>query len=84
MCRCTHEFQDKQYGRGKRLANYNAKGEGVCTVCGSIHRDVPPITLRKKKTSGGSGGAKSLVVCPPPGGWPGGAPENNGYVHVGG
>jgi len=34
-CDCEHEFQDKQYGKGKRVHNTNAKNEKhTCTVCG--------------------------------------------------
>lgn len=33
-CSCKHEFQDKIYGRGKRVANYcRAKNVYKCTVC---------------------------------------------------
>jgi hypothetical protein len=83
-CHCTNDFQDKRYGKQRRLANYTAKGEGRCTVCGSVHMDVPKITIQKKKASGGKGGAKTMTVSPPPGGWPGGAPEQNGYRRIGG
>lgn len=31
-CVCKHEFQDKEYGKGKRLFNNNTKG-ARCTVC---------------------------------------------------
>lgn len=37
-CQCKHDWQDRQYGRGKRLHNkiLNEKGIGPqwrCTVC---------------------------------------------------
>ena len=33
-CSCYHLFQDKRYGRGKRLHNLKAKDGGWrCTVC---------------------------------------------------
>ena len=32
-CTCKSEFQDKQYGNGRRLHRVNAKGEAKCTVC---------------------------------------------------
>lgn len=36
QCDCKHEFQDKNYGKSKRLANNTLKGY-KCTVCGKIH-----------------------------------------------
>lgn len=38
VCNCKHEFQDKKYGKGKRVFNSGA-GKGSdskykCTVCG--------------------------------------------------
>lgn len=35
-CDCKNEFQDKEYGKGKRVCNTNARG-AKCTVCGSQH-----------------------------------------------
>ena len=33
-CTCEHEFQDKRYGKGKRVHNRKAdKTKFVCTVC---------------------------------------------------
>lgn len=38
-CTCNSEFQDKQYGKGRRLFNLSEKGnEAKCTVCGSKKR----------------------------------------------
>ena len=39
-CKCDHEFQDRKYGKGKRVANATQKGndnnvEVRCTVCKS-------------------------------------------------
>jgi len=31
-CTCSHSFQDKRYGKGKRVHNETAKG-WRCTVC---------------------------------------------------
>ena len=31
-CKCTHEYQDKKYGRGNRVYVPTAKG-ARCTVC---------------------------------------------------
>ena len=39
-CTCKHEFQDKKYGKGMRLANQGAVNFGDkfrCTVCGKEH-----------------------------------------------
>ena len=39
-CNCKHDFMDKMYGRGKRVAN-NKKAAGArCTVCGKSTDDV--------------------------------------------
>jgi len=38
-CNCKHEYQDKQYGKGRRVANVTTKEVGknkfvaTCTVC---------------------------------------------------
>lgn len=38
-CTCNHEFQDKTYGKGKRLMSI-AKGGDIarCTVCKTEHK----------------------------------------------
>ena len=42
-CNCKHEYQDRVYGKGKRLANKMTGGKTVkknswrCTVCGKEH-----------------------------------------------
>lgn len=33
-CVCAHEYQDKVYGKWKRVHNPRAGGVYVCTVCG--------------------------------------------------
>jgi len=34
-CSCQHEFQDKEYGKGRRLFSLKIKGgKAKCTVCG--------------------------------------------------
>lgn len=33
-CACEHEYQDKKYGKGKRLHNVGDNGGIKCTVCG--------------------------------------------------
>lgn len=35
-CTCAHEYQDRVYGKGMRLANETSKGYR-CTVCGKDH-----------------------------------------------
>ena len=38
-CSCKHEYQDKVYGTGKRVANAAPKQDGDrCTVCGTVHK----------------------------------------------
>jgi hypothetical protein len=80
-CHCSGtpaaDFQDRRYGKSKRVANYNAKGEASCTSCGATHREVPKIHVPKKKS--GTGGGRFYVAVPPPEGWPGGNPEKNGW-----
>lgn len=38
-CTCKHEYQDKKYGKGKRVHNEgqkeNSKDTFRCTVCGT-------------------------------------------------
>jgi len=35
-CTCQHDFQDKRYGKGKRVHNPCKKGNAIrCTVCGN-------------------------------------------------
>lgn len=36
-CTCKNDYQDKKYGKGKRVANSTGSGTNVkyrCTVCG--------------------------------------------------
>jgi len=35
MCTCKHPFQDKRYGKGKRIHNPTGKDGSRCTVCGA-------------------------------------------------
>lgn len=43
QCKCTHEFQDQQYGKNVRIANATEKQpsqdkvEVRCTVCKTLH-----------------------------------------------
>ena len=38
-CTCNHDFQDKRYGKAKRVMNKCAKpGEYRCTVCGVVKK----------------------------------------------
>jgi hypothetical protein len=43
-CNCKHEFQDKEHGKGIRIANVSKKGNVSCTVCGT-----PPSWINKLK-----------------------------------
>lgn len=38
QCTCKHDFQDKTYGKGNRVANTLDKtgGGARCTVCGKV------------------------------------------------
>lgn len=50
-CECTHEFQDKRYGPGKRVANVTGgKGNNGwrCTVCGKDKSATPVKSAPKK------------------------------------
>lgn len=39
LCTCKHPFQDKRYGKGKRVHNDGGnKGDARCTVCGDTKR----------------------------------------------
>jgi redox-regulated HSP33 family molecular chaperone len=49
-CTCSHEQQDKLYGKGIRVANATSKQDTTsievrCTVCGKLHR----VSLEKVK-----------------------------------
>ncbi len=38
-CTCKHDFQDKRYGKGKRVFNVSTKNNDYrCTVCGNIKK----------------------------------------------
>jgi len=41
-CTCPHAFQDKEYGKGKRLHNIGGKSVTdrtyTCTVCGIVKK----------------------------------------------
>lgn len=36
-CDCVHEFQDRRYGKFRRIYTQRVDGGKVCTVCGKIH-----------------------------------------------
>jgi hypothetical protein len=48
-CSCSHEFQDKQYGKGVRVANVTGKGALRCTVCSKEHEARYPTHSVKPK-----------------------------------
>jgi len=51
-CKCSHEFQDRVYGRGARVANDTQKSKSTdkvvvrCTVCKEEH-EVSKTQLKK-------------------------------------
>jgi hypothetical protein len=36
-CSCEHEYQDKAYGKGRRLHNAMQNGQWRCTVCSKVN-----------------------------------------------
>lgn len=37
-CVCSHEYQDRRYGKGMRVMNVKSKKEeATCTVCGTTY-----------------------------------------------
>jgi hypothetical protein len=52
QCKCSHEFQDRTYGPGRRVANATQKAKAKdratvrCTVCSQEH-DVNITQLKK-------------------------------------
>ncbi len=50
LCACQHEYQDKLYGKGVRVANATIKrnekqADVRCTVCSKVHQ-VPVSSLK--------------------------------------
>ena len=43
---CISEFQDKLYGKGKRICNLTKDDRGRCTVCGTIN-NIPKRPMKK-------------------------------------
>jgi len=51
-CTCANEYQDKQYGKGIRIANTTGKTNTVrCTVCGKEILTVKVTKLAKSAKS---------------------------------
>ena len=77
----AQSFQDRRYGKGRRVCNINEKEQAHCTCCGQSHRIGRDDAKGKKKSNGGGagGGAKQFVAIPPAEGWPGGVPDRNGW-----
>lgn len=51
-CKCSHEYQDTVYGKGRRLHNRSGKKENshyACTVCGDKKSAGSSSTTEKKK-----------------------------------
>ena len=34
----AQDYQDKAYGKGRRVCNYSMKSTAKCTCCGTVHR----------------------------------------------
>ena len=47
-CNCDHEFQDKEYGEGRRVHAKKMNGQWVCTVCSTIRGATGPVDDKKK------------------------------------
>lgn len=67
-CACLHDYQDRKYGKGRRVANPKNGGQSllliaVCTACGqdkhTLHK-----ALRQVKTGGGSGKKRYWLESP--------------------
>lgn len=37
-CTCKHEYQDKKYGKQKRVFNQTQRGDYRCTVCLAVQQ----------------------------------------------
>lgn len=51
-CTCTSDFQDKEYGKGYRLANMAGSRDSAkwrCTVCGKEHSDGSKEVVKKNR-----------------------------------
>jgi hypothetical protein len=48
-CTCEHDFQDKEYGEGKRVHARKMNGQWVCTVCKTIRGATGIVDNKKKK-----------------------------------
>lgn len=47
-CTCQHEYQDRKYGKGKRVFNETNDGGGRCTVCGYVKGGSSPLVKKEK------------------------------------
>ena len=48
-CKCDHEYQDRMYGRKRRVGNMTrTEGEARCTVCEATARYKKEIPRKKK------------------------------------
>jgi hypothetical protein len=61
-CTCRNEYQDRRYGRGRRVFTCNVRGEpGYCTACGLPYQRPAPIAAAprsKGKPKGKKKGGK--------------------------
>jgi hypothetical protein len=50
-CTCVHDYQDKRYGKNRRVHNAKkSKAGGIeygCTVCGMVHNYTPQSTPKE-------------------------------------
>lgn len=46
-CVCVHEYQDRRYGKQRRVFTPKSDGAKVCTVCAKVHGRVED--TKKKK-----------------------------------
>jgi len=47
-CSCEHEYQDKKYGKKRRVFNNMANGQYRCSVCSKVSGSIKIATETKK------------------------------------
>jgi len=48
-CNCTHEYQDKKYGKGNRVFNETMSHNYRCSVCGNMRKEIKAPKKEEKK-----------------------------------
>ena len=48
-CKCEHEYQDKKYGKGRRVHNPMMNGQFRCTICSSVKGAAKAVETTKEK-----------------------------------